>query len=108
MVIIKPVLPVVSDWWQHEFNEAEHLACIHSVYGSHHLQYEVAEADQGKDHSKSQNTLKSEDQVPFHLVVSQPKNEFNLSLPLIPFKVLTLRTPSPVIIPGDGPPPKFY
>ena len=107
MVIIKPVLPVVSDWWQHEFNEASHLACVHNIYGSHHLQHEVEEAGQGKDQSKSQHTLKSEDQVPFHMLGSQSKNEFNPLLSNIPFNILNLLKLSPVIIPADGPPPKF-
>ncbi len=51
-VLMRCVLPVTCDALSHVFNEEKHLATIHAVYGSHHLQSEmagtVAQSDTGK------------------------------------------------------------
>lgn len=105
--MIKPILPVITDWWQHEFNEAAHLSYVHAVYGSHHLRHEIADTGSENDHSKNQNTLRSEDQVLFHVLVSEFKNEYNAVLSNIQFDILKFLKLSSVVITRDGPPPEF-
>ncbi len=105
--MIKPLLPIASDWWQHEFNEVEHLSCVHAVYGSHHLQLEIADTGSENDNNKNQNILKSEDQVPFHVSVDEYKNEYNSILLSKQSALLNfLKLPS-VFIARKIPPPKF-
>ena len=41
-VLMRCALPVACDALSHLFNEEEHLATVHAVYGSHHLAAEVA------------------------------------------------------------------
>ncbi len=105
--MVKPLLPIVSDWYQHEFNEIEHLSCVHAVYGSHHLQHEIADNGSDNDPDKKQNTLKSEDQVPFHVLVDELKNDLNSFPSELQFNILKSLLLSPVFIAREGPPPKF-
>jgi len=106
-VSVKPLLPIVSDWYQHEFNKIEHLACVHIVYGSHHLQHEIAENSSDTDHNKNQNNSKSDDQISFHIIVAQYKNEHNPVPSGIQFKTPKILKLSSAVILVDGPPPKF-
>ena len=62
--MLKPLLPIANDWWQHEFNNIQHLACVHEVYGNNHLQKELVN-NAGKD--KNQTSLKTQEQIPFHI-----------------------------------------
>ena len=101
------MLPVVSDWYQHEFNKIEHLACVHTVYGSHHLEAEIVENSSGTDQNKNQNTSKSDDQVPFHIIVAQYKNEYNSILSGIQFNTPEFLKRLSAVLLVDGPPPKF-
>lgn len=107
-VMLKPLLPIVSDWWSHEFNEIEHISLVHSKYGSHHLQKEVADTSSDNQNGKSENLSKFEDQIPFHvlpkihdfiLVKSKNNNNFlSYDSGKLPF----------VIISNQGPPPKLF
>ena len=40
--MVRCAIPAVCDGLSHLFNEEEHLATVHAVYGSNHLQAEVA------------------------------------------------------------------
>ncbi len=42
-VMIRCAMPVACDALSHIFNEEEHLAIVHAVYGSHHLQSEISD-----------------------------------------------------------------
>lgn len=106
-VIVKPVLPILSDWYQHEFNKVEHLVCVHSIYGSEHLQHEIADINSNDHHGKNQSTLKIQDQVPFHVVINMFKNEYNSLLSALQFGITKCIRPSFVVITTDDPPPKF-
>lgn len=106
-VMLKPLLPIVNDWWSHEFNEVEHISLVHAKYGSHHLQKEVADTSSDSENNKSQNISKSEDQFPFHIspqihnyvfkIASSNNNYLSTNAGKLPF----------VVISNQGPPPKF-
>lgn len=106
-VMVKPLMPIVSDWWQHEFNEMEHMTHVHSVYGSHHLQHEIANTSSDNDHCKNQNTLKSEDQVAFHVLTDEYKTDYNSTLFGKQFHLLKFLNLPSVFISKKGHPPKF-
>lgn len=105
-VMLKPLIPVFNDLWSHEFNEIEHISIVHAKYGSHHLQKEVADTGADKN-QKGQNSLKSEDQVPYHVSVKEFKFDFQISLINKKFLVLKFQKLNLVFISREGPPPKF-
>ena len=41
-LMVRCAMPVACDAFSHLFNEEAHIATVHAVYGSHHLQAEVA------------------------------------------------------------------
>lgn len=107
-VMIKPLIPFIQDEWSHEFHEIEHISIVHAKYGSHHLEKELTDADSNNDKSKSQNTVKSEDRVPLHVLTQA--NNFdplvnNSSIQYRSFKLCNLPLISIVNL---GPPPKFF
>ncbi len=104
--MFKPLIPILSDLWDHEFNEIEHISIVHAKYGSHHLQKEVG--DSGADNNqKGQTSLKSEDQVPFHVSTTAHALNFPITLPAKEFFLLKLHKLFAVFISRGGPPPKF-
>jgi hypothetical protein len=105
--MFKPLIPIISDVWEHEFNETEHLSVIHEKYGSHHLEKELEESSHDDNHEKNTNTLKSEDQVSFHVLANEYKHPNNSATFDKQFDFLKyLKLPS-VFIALKSPPPKF-
>ena len=45
-MMMQCAIPVACDGLSHLFNEEEHIATIHAVYGNHHLQREEAAVSQ--------------------------------------------------------------
>lgn len=105
-VMFKPLIPILNDLWDHEFNEIEHISIVHAKYGSHHLQKEVADSD-ADNNQKGQTSLKSDDQVSFHELTGEYKFEFPLDSTDIKYVALKLTKPPFVLIFSQGPPPKF-
>ncbi len=66
-VMFKPVIPIVKDYLSHTFSEAIHIATVHAIYGSHHLENELSNTASDNANSKHQNNLSAEDQVPVHV-----------------------------------------
>ncbi len=64
-VMFKPLIPVISDMYSHTFSEAIHLATIHAVYGTHHL--EKALATTGESDSKDPKNIKSGETYNVHI-----------------------------------------
>lgn len=104
--MFKPLIPVFNDFWSHEFNEIEHISTVHAKYGSHHLQKEVANTN-SDNNQKGQNSLKAEDQVPFHVSAKEYKFDFKISLVDKKFLVFKFQKLISVFISKEGPPPKF-
>ncbi len=105
-VMFKPLIPIFNDFWSHEFNEIEHISIVHAKYGSHHLQKEVADTN-SDNNQKGQNSLKAEDQVPFHVSAKEYKFDFKISLVDKKFLVFKFQKLISVFISKEGPPPKF-
>ncbi len=106
-VMLNPLLPIVDDWWEHEFNPIEHQIHVHAVYGSHHLQKELAEENSNNDNNKNQNTVKSQDQVPFHVSPLVCKYNCTLNKIDIQYSGFIMNKLPFVLISNQGPPPKF-
>ena len=106
-VIFKPLIPIINDVWEHQFNEIEHVATVHEKYGSHHVDKELADKSHDDDHCPNPNTLKSEDQVPFHTLANEYKSTFISDASDKHFSLFTFIEPLFISIALKGPPPKF-
>ncbi len=106
-VIIHPLFPIARDWWEHAFNEVNHLSHVHKHYGNNHIEKEVAESSKENSSNKSSNSLKSEDQFNFHVLVNEYKNDYKAVFSVFKFILIKFLKLSSVVISRDGPPPKF-
>lgn len=106
-VMLKPLLPVVSDFWSHEFNGLEHISLVHAKYGNQHLQKELADSSAGNESNKNQNTVKFEDQVSFHIAQQVVKYNFLLKINDLPYPKFSHEKLLFVPLTIQGPPPKF-
>jgi len=102
--MFKPLIPIIKDKISHTFAEAIHIATVHAMYGSNHLQKEVSQAS-GETNNNHQS-VNTEETVPVHLMAK----ELCLDINLIRFSRLYLTdrhyTITPVYISKVGPPPK--
>ncbi len=65
-LMFKPLIPIAQDILSHTFSEAIHIATVHAIYGSNHVQKEIA--DNEADNSKHQSTTTNgEDQAKIHI-----------------------------------------
>ena len=106
-VMFKPLIPIITDAWEHEFNEVQHLSLVHEKYGSHHVEKELAGNSHDDDHGQNPNTLKSEDQVPFHLGVGEYNSPASSTTFEKQFMLIKHSIFVSVSISQKGPPPKF-
>ena len=70
-VMFKPLIPIVKDVLSHTFSEAIHIATVHAIYGSNHLQKELADTNSDNANSKHQNNVSGEDQVQVHVSTTE-------------------------------------
>ncbi len=103
--MLKPLLPKANDWWQHEFNNIQHLACVHEVYGNNHLQKELAD---NAGQNKSQTGLKTQEQIPFHIQASEVLKCSPVAIHISKTYASIYKTKlSFSLIDNQAPPPKF-
>lgn len=69
VVMLKPLVPLVCDAWNHAFAEARHIASVHAKYGEHHLEKQLAAAEDGS--TKNEASTKTFDTAPAHYPESQ-------------------------------------
>ncbi len=62
-VILKPLIPVGEDAVMHCFAEAYHIATVHAIEGSDHVEKEMAASGANDDASKNQKTDKDEQTI---------------------------------------------
>ena len=105
-MMVRPVLPIVIDWYQHEFNEIEHLACVHAQYGSQHLQSEVAESATENGQPKKVSGTAFEDPIPFHIQTTEAPYAGLIYLNRREFFHNTASKLPHTFILRDGPPPR--
>ena len=106
-VMLKPLIPIVSDAMSHALNGAIHVSTVHAKYGSNHLDEELADTASDNTNSKNQNTVKSEEPLPVHISTKECKYDFNVNTSdkqYFDFKSHKLLS---VFILKHGPPPKF-
>ncbi len=106
-VIVKPIFPIVSDWYEHEFNSIQHEFKVHKVYGNHHLDKEIADSNSEEEHNKNSNSVKSEDSVPFHIILEDYKYLIYSAIINKVFTSCFLSELSSVFLSLEGPPPKL-
>ena len=104
--MVRPLIPIVTDWYAHEFDEIGHMTRVHAIYGSHHLQMELGVSKQESEQDKSSNT-KSEDQVSFHFSPEQISNVHDVSIHCKEFLQFKLSLFPLVTISPRYQPPRF-
>ncbi len=105
-VMLKPMLPIVSDTLSHTFYEAIHIATVHAIFGSNHLEKELSDTAPDNAGSKHQN-VNLEDQVPFHVSVDTSHDGLTFNVADQFYSSLRLYKPKPGFILRNFPPPKF-
>lgn len=104
-VLMRCALPVACDALSHIFNEENHIATVHAMFGNDHVEKEIA--TQEKDSNKNQTGIKFEDQIAVHLSVEaialcpDVKNSNSL------FSVFRLLKVTSIFLSQPLPPPKF-
>jgi hypothetical protein len=91
-IVLKPVLPTISDTLAHIFWYSEHMATVHYEHGKYHVHLEYTEAAK-KGYPEKNNTLKEDESISIHLspvyayhfaVYTCTKNKFLLSASTLP------------------------
>ncbi len=105
-VMLKPLLPLVSDAISHTFAEAIHIATVHAIYGSNHLQKELSDTAEANTNNKHQNN-NSEDQVPVHVSGKECLYDFPFNTKDEYYSYLKLQYLNSGYVLKNFPPPKF-
>ncbi len=104
-VLMRCAIPVACDELSHIFNEEDHIATIHAVYGNNHVEKEIA-ADE-KDNTKSQSTVKYEDQIPVHLSGETYMLTTSTIQPILHSSCFAVVQLQSIFLPKHIPPPRF-
>ncbi len=105
-VMLKPLIPIISDELSHSFSEAIHISTVHAKYGSHHLEKELA-ASANDNAGKNQSQMTPGEQVLVHIGSDELKYNFALKVSLQDYSLCKPFKLSTVFISKEGPPPKF-
>ncbi len=106
-VMFKPLIPIISDILSHTFSETIHIETIHAVYGSNHLEKELASTSSDNANSKSQKNINTEDQVTVHISANECLYNFPISKADKSSSFLKLFNLKAGFILKQSPPPKF-
>jgi DNA repair photolyase len=104
-VMFKPLIPIVKDTIAHTFAEAIHIATVHAIYGSNHLQKEISETT--SDNNKQQSTSTNEDQFPVHVSAKEYLYDFSSALIFKKYFYLHSYNLKSGFITKHSPPPRF-
>ncbi|MEO8764053.1 MAG: hypothetical protein ABI416_07190 [Ginsengibacter sp.] len=80
-VMFKPIIPLVSDAFSHVFSESVHIATVHAMYGSNHLEKDLGNTSSENSNNKHQAGSNSEENTTVH--VSSNNFLFIFSVPVI-------------------------
>jgi hypothetical protein len=106
--MLRPLIPLVKDAWDHAFSETIHIATVHAKYGANHLEKELAAGETGnRADGKTQNTTRAQQ-------LAEPHFFTNTFFAFTPPEGGCLKD-KPFANPGlcvgfayiQGPPPKF-
>ena len=106
-VMFKPLIPIVSDVLSHTFSKAIHIATVHAVYGSHHLEKELLNSSSDNASSSHQNTVNAEDPVPPHVSTNEWLYDFYFDKTAKAHSSMKLYKPKAGFILKSLPPPRF-
>jgi hypothetical protein len=106
-VMLKPLMPLISDAWAHTFAESIHIATVHAKYGANHLEKELSATSSENENNKAHNSVKTEEPFPPHLTFTECNDEVSLNAFDISYPVFNLNIPEAVFIFNQAPPPKF-
>lgn len=106
-VMFKPLIPIVGDSLSHTFSAAIHIATVHAIFGSHHLETELANTATDNANSKHQNSIIAEDQVPVHVSTNECLYGYYFSSTDKNYSSLKLYKLKSGFILKQSPPPKF-
>ncbi len=70
-VMLKPLLPLISDAASHFFAGAYHEATVHAKYGVHHVDAELANAGADSNAGKHQLVIPTNEPIPLHLFTNE-------------------------------------
>ncbi|MEO6001453.1 MAG: hypothetical protein ABIN89_31665 [Chitinophagaceae bacterium] len=103
-VMLKPLIPVISDAYSHTFGEAIHLVSVHAKYGSNHLEQSLAKT--GAENSKDQKNLNPGENFPFHIKTPECRFDFFQHRIHNNYTLIRFRKPSAIFLAKLVPPPK--
>ena len=107
VVLIKPVLPYVSDFIDHAFFYAKHMATVHYENGQYHVHYQTAK-DAGEEKQDKSNlpSSKKDNTATEHILINTKQLVFSLAI-----RNAQYYTTTPAIISGisniNYPPPRI-
>ena len=106
-VMFRPLVPIVSDVVSHTFSEAIHIATVHAIYGTNHLEKELSNTTSDNTDNKHQSNINPEDLVPVHVSTNVCMFEFCCNKETTGYSSLRLNRVIPGFISRNYPPPKF-
>jgi Ca2+/Na+ antiporter len=77
LLIFKPLISITKDLVSHTFSEAIHLATVHAIYGSNHLQKELDDSESDNSNSKHQTNDKTETEIQLHISFTEFASDLN-------------------------------
>ena len=101
------MVPAFLNMWNHAFNEVEHISLIHAKYGSNHAEKELAKTQADENEGTNQQSLKTQQQVPYHILAEQFISNCNHQIIVSQFPLHFLSLPYLVYLAKNGPPPKL-
>lgn len=105
--MFRPLIPIISDTLSHTFAEAEHLATVHEKYGNNHLENTLTENGSVNDNQNNNNSIKTDDPIPFHVSVDVDENIFKHFFTVKPVTDSLAHNLPCVFVLKNIPPPKF-
>lgn len=105
-VMLKPLIPYISDAVSHTFEDAMHIATVHSVYGDNHVEIEMATSS-SDENNKNQNTSKGQEPIPVHVSEVECNYLFTLNTININYNPVYSFNLKRIIISRDAPPPRL-
>lgn len=81
VVLIKPVLPYVSDFINHAFFYAKHMATVHYENGQYHVHYQTAkDAREEKQDKSNLPSSKKDNTSTEHILTNTNQTDFSLTI----------------------------
>ena len=105
VILVKPVLPYVSDFLAHAFWKYEHIATVHKEFGKTHIHFELQNTAKENKADKNNTNTASETQTTPH-ISTIAVYDFTIPVVTINYFPSNKLYPSSIAIAGNYPPPK--